>query len=327
MTILDRDRKILWARSHNRCAICRTRLVADASDVDREAVVGDEAHIIASSSVGPRGTAAPTFNIDSYENLILLCKIDHKIVDDQPRAFTPDVLRKIKLDHERWAESMFDGHDTTDISEGITEVGKRVPRSKLELRELRRRMPGGWEYLLFASMLALGVEDLAPARLDSRAGWRTPGKVLGSSTTARQFIQESMRRGTNHIANLSGWFRPEILELAFGKPGEPGDVRLIEHVAKRLLNFYSGLMDWTHEFRSTVPPTEFEEVFELCSQIVEPSLQAFESFVTQLVQQCDRIPSHLIKDEGRTLSVTVTLDLPSNERLVDLISKKLRRLP
>jgi hypothetical protein len=40
--------------------------------------------------------------IDSYENLILLCKVDHKVVDDQPGEYTRERLREIKVRHEEW---------------------------------------------------------------------------------------------------------------------------------------------------------------------------------------------------------------------------------
>ena len=55
MGIRDKDRKILWGRAGSHCAICQKPLVADATSTDPEAVVGDEAHIVAQSADGPRG--------------------------------------------------------------------------------------------------------------------------------------------------------------------------------------------------------------------------------------------------------------------------------
>jgi hypothetical protein len=40
-----------------------------------------------------------------YDNLILLCSIDHKRVDDQPEHFTIERLKSIKLDHEAWVRA------------------------------------------------------------------------------------------------------------------------------------------------------------------------------------------------------------------------------
>jgi len=103
MNILDRDRKILWAKSGNRCAICRCSLIANANEFDKESVVGDECHIN-----GQKKGAARFFEnentliINSYENLILLCKRHHKLIDDQENTFTTDYLHEIKSAHEKW---------------------------------------------------------------------------------------------------------------------------------------------------------------------------------------------------------------------------------
>lgn len=107
MTIADHDRRVLWARAHNSCAICHRSLVESATEVDRESIVGEEAHIVARSRRGPRGGLLPESDIDKYENLILLCRVDHRIVDDQPNKFTVDVLKTIKSEHESWAAERF----------------------------------------------------------------------------------------------------------------------------------------------------------------------------------------------------------------------------
>lgn len=105
MSITDRTRKILWARSGNRCAICKSHLVHSATITDRESIVGDECHIIARSGDGPRGGALSDAELDELDNLILLCKTDHKVVDDQPGKFTSSTLREIRSEHETWVET------------------------------------------------------------------------------------------------------------------------------------------------------------------------------------------------------------------------------
>ncbi|SBW24493.1 hypothetical protein FDG2_4179 [Candidatus Protofrankia californiensis] len=107
MAISDHDRKVLWARAHNTCAMCRKPLVVDGDANSRESVVGHEAHIVAQSPTGPRGGLLPSGEIDRLDNLILLCPRDHKIVDDQPGTYPPERLRRIREDHERWAAARF----------------------------------------------------------------------------------------------------------------------------------------------------------------------------------------------------------------------------
>lgn len=108
MAISDKTRKILWGRSGNRCSICRQRLVVDETTVDAESVVGDECHINSGASNGPRhDTAIDPQRIDDLSNLLLLCRVHHKMVDDQFETYTAELLRSIKANHERWVDSKF----------------------------------------------------------------------------------------------------------------------------------------------------------------------------------------------------------------------------
>lgn len=110
MAISDATRKVLWARSHNRCAICRALLAVDADSADLPwLILGEEAHIIARKPGGPRGLDGDRTRLDEYENLILLCADDHKRVDLQPNVYSTADLRARKLAHERWAEEKFAG--------------------------------------------------------------------------------------------------------------------------------------------------------------------------------------------------------------------------
>ncbi|MCL1092103.1 HNH endonuclease [Shewanella profunda] len=75
MSISDKNRKILWGKSGNLCAICRQALVIDPTTADPESVVGDECHIISGAKGGPRHTPEfPIDEIDSLSNLMLLCR-------------------------------------------------------------------------------------------------------------------------------------------------------------------------------------------------------------------------------------------------------------
>jgi hypothetical protein len=42
--------------------------------------------------------------VDTYANIILLCRTHHKTVDDQPNHYTVERLRRIKAEHEKWVE-------------------------------------------------------------------------------------------------------------------------------------------------------------------------------------------------------------------------------
>ncbi|KAA3614001.1 MAG: HNH endonuclease [Calditrichaeota bacterium] len=105
MPITDKTRKLLWGRSGNRCAICQKELIVDATKGDDESIVGEECHIISKKKNGPRYKPQDEDSyIDSYENLILLCRIHHKQIDDQQSEYTEDKIKDIKSKHEIWVK-------------------------------------------------------------------------------------------------------------------------------------------------------------------------------------------------------------------------------
>jgi hypothetical protein len=126
MAITDKTRKVLWGRSGNRCAICRLPLVVDRTTEDDHSVVGDECHIHSGAPNGPRhDPLVDPSKIDEVENLLLLCRVHHKMVDDQFETYTGDLLRTIKCNHEQWVNAKF---EESEQKEGV-----RVVRFKSEV--------------------------------------------------------------------------------------------------------------------------------------------------------------------------------------------------
>jgi len=130
MGISDKTRKILWGRSGNRCAICRKELVLGATLKDDPSIVGEECHIVSGQVNGPRhDNDYPIKKINSYENLILLCRVHHKMIDDQNETYTKEILTQIKRNHEMW------------VSEQLNSSGEIKP---VKIRRVDENIP---EYL------------------------------------------------------------------------------------------------------------------------------------------------------------------------------------
>lgn len=133
MAISDKTRKILWGRSGNRCAICRHELVVNATASDDESVVGDECHIVSGKGLGPRYDAAfPVDQLDDPDNLMLLCRLHHKMVDDQHETYTIDLLRKLKVNHENWVSSTLTGLQTPPPLR-IRQIKENIPSHLVRL--------------------------------------------------------------------------------------------------------------------------------------------------------------------------------------------------
>jgi hypothetical protein len=75
-------------------------------------LIGEVCHIKAKSPGGPRyDEDYPEEFRESYDNLLLMCRIHHKIVDDHPEIYSVEKLRTIKVDHETWVDSQLSGKE------------------------------------------------------------------------------------------------------------------------------------------------------------------------------------------------------------------------
>ena len=108
MGISIKTRKMIWGRSANRCNFpeCRRELVMDATETDDASIVGEECHIVAREKNGPRGISdLDEEQRDKYNNLLLLCSVHHKLIDDQPITYPIEKLLQMKINHEEWVRS------------------------------------------------------------------------------------------------------------------------------------------------------------------------------------------------------------------------------
>lgn len=127
--------KTLWGRAASRCSMCKMELVMSATESDDESLVGEACHIIADKVEGPRGESPlPADQRNKYENLVLLCNVHHKQVDDQVGAFPIERLHEIKAAHETWVRTQLSKKEQlpTDLEEA-----ERTRRSQL-LSRLRK---------------------------------------------------------------------------------------------------------------------------------------------------------------------------------------------
>ena len=101
----DRTLKLLWGRAAGRCAMpeCRMEVFVDATDYDPIVVIGEMAHVVGASDIGPRAdTGLSEKERNDYENLILLCRNCHGRIDKQSRSNPTAYLLILKQDHEAW---------------------------------------------------------------------------------------------------------------------------------------------------------------------------------------------------------------------------------
>jgi hypothetical protein len=148
----------LFALSGNQCAFpgCTNAVTDQVAPGEQPVTLAQRAHIVGVGRQGPRSKAVPLSDrIDAVENLLLLCGEHHRIVDNDPRIYSVEVLAKYKAEHEarmapknlRPAPPPLDA-DTVDLSllpvaelpgtiwratslyRTAAEVGEHLPRPK-----------------------------------------------------------------------------------------------------------------------------------------------------------------------------------------------------
>jgi len=122
LSISEKNLKLLWSRSGGMCAYpdCRQRLTVDSSASSQFHVIGEQAHIVARSEDGPRGSSKLTLEErDSFANLILLCPTHHSLIDKSTDDFPAERLYKMKTDHEVW---ILETLSMSEIEENTSDV-------------------------------------------------------------------------------------------------------------------------------------------------------------------------------------------------------------
>lgn len=93
---------MLFVAAGGRCEFdgCNRYLLRHHLTLDRDNF-GEMAHIVAFKEKGPRGEAgARPPDINSFDNLMLLCPQCHKLIDDHPDEYSRETLEKYKAAHE-----------------------------------------------------------------------------------------------------------------------------------------------------------------------------------------------------------------------------------
>ena len=99
----DKTLKILFGLSGNQCAHpdCTTDLITQDDENSGSHIFAQVCHIYSHSARGPRGNAGLTSaELNSVENLVLFCRNHHGLIDDQPKNYPPELLKRWKHDHE-----------------------------------------------------------------------------------------------------------------------------------------------------------------------------------------------------------------------------------
>src|SRR3990167_2671743 len=102
MAISERTAKIIWGQCAARCCICKKDVLFE-SEGAVASLIGEIAHIVGERPGASRGNSPLSLEErNEPENLLLLCRDHHKIIDDDPQSYSVDRLHRIKEEHISW---------------------------------------------------------------------------------------------------------------------------------------------------------------------------------------------------------------------------------
>ena len=118
MAVNQKDIKLLWGRSGNRCAICQSPLTQDKNAITASYTLGEQAHIVGEKEDAARGHSSLSADErDSYHNLILLCPTHHTEIDKNEKDWPVEKLHQKKSQHELWVmETLSESKDLNKLA-------------------------------------------------------------------------------------------------------------------------------------------------------------------------------------------------------------------
>ena len=113
--------KKLFALSGNTCAFpdCKEKLV------DNDTVLGEVCHIEAANKGARYNPKTDDDKLRRSDNLILMCKKHHKIIDDNEKKYPTELLKKWKKEHEdKFSNFEYPVSEVVDINGTACLVGE-----------------------------------------------------------------------------------------------------------------------------------------------------------------------------------------------------------
>lgn len=213
------------------------------------------------------------------------------------------------------------------------ESPSRCPRTEDEVAALLNTRPDGWEYLLYGGILFIERAKLEDQYRDHVLGY---AERNGRPLDVQEAIQEAQAAFADAeamAATLMNMFDPARHERAFGRPGEPGDAALVQHLAQRTIDGYAELMAWARRLRSMRVPAAMQEVFRLAAAMMDTPVEECREYVDQAVAQLDPMADLIARadadpdiTEEDPLTVTIRLTLTIDDEAVDAFNAELRRV-
>jgi len=104
MAVSPTTQKLMWGIFAARCAMCHRKVVWE-SEAGGRSLTGEIAHIVGAKRIAARGRVEFSGDRDGPDNLMLLCREHHKIIDNNEDEYPVERLHVIRADYLAWLET------------------------------------------------------------------------------------------------------------------------------------------------------------------------------------------------------------------------------
>jgi len=183
-----------------------------------------------------------------------------------------------------------------------------------------------WEMLLFAQVLKDQTEQYSDKRLDVELC------ISFGEPVILEEYQETMNWISGrfpwvlHIMNHLNSIMNNGFKKAVGKPGQPGDLKKIIHLATRLGEGYEQLLDWKLQFFRVDAPAEFHSLLALAPEIVSNAIDELEEFAFNLYDQIESVCSDDNLEDGAIVEMTLKLTASGDREFTAELRRVAKRL-
>lgn len=203
---------------------------------------------------------------------------------------------------------------------------RQVPRDESGRLELLALRPPLWEFLLFGNVLYVLRTAHETRWRDFQLGYTLKVGPVIEPTQIPSVMSERMSHASAITRNLEHVLAPIAQERAFGRPGEPGDAVLIQHMAGRLIDLYQLLLGWVEETRALRVPDWAERLKELAASFVRQPLQRTHDFVDEFIIEIEQAIANLTNGSSMHVEITMRLTFKIDESIVREFQRELQRV-
>lgn len=275
---------------------CRTPTVGPNSNPSGTTSIGEAAHI---SGARPRSARYRRGSNDvlraDITNGIWLCRNCHKMVDNDEKRHTENLLLQWREQHERF------------VSERLGKPGEDLQRRLLEeelepfldkppfVRRLLIDKPQGWEWRLTAELLRHHNTEIFENLDDLNSGRYLRQLSFLDEASAIVWIDQKISEMQEIFGPVDGLLKR--LTNSWGEPGEPADVRALNRSVVLIHDWLAHVLKFEESIRFTKLPENFQKVHELLEDIVGSQARKLEALPAEL----DQMVAMIGTDHGGTL--------------------------